>query len=167
MIETWPAGSGGLSALMVVALTTVTATAPAAPNRTAAIDAKFEPVIVIHVPPTAGPVDGVKLLIAGGGGGATYVNAPADVPDFPSGFVTAIVTGPATCAGLVAEMLVALFTVVDVAPTFPNFTVAAVWKFVPVIATTVPPLVEPVAGVKLATVGEGVSYVNCVVDVAL
>ena len=46
-------------------------------------------------------------------------------------------------------------TVTFVAATEPNFTVAPVTKFVPVIVTAVPPIVEPVFGDTPVTVGAG------------
>jgi len=53
-------------------------------------------------------------------------------------------------------VIVVLFvTVTFVAAAEPNFTVAPVTKFVPVIVTAVPPIVEPVFGDTPVTVGAG------------
>ncbi len=50
-------------------------------------------------------------------------------------------------------ILVLLTTTTFVAAVAPNFTVAPVAKFVPVIVTAVPPAVNPVFGDTLVTVG--------------
>jgi hypothetical protein len=53
-------------------------------------------------------------------------------------------------------VIVVLFvTVTFVAAVEPNFTVAPVTKFVPVIVTAVPPNVDPVLGEIPVTVGAG------------
>jgi hypothetical protein len=62
--------------------------------------------------------------------------------------MTVIVTSPGVCAGAIALMLVALFTVTLTADVSPNFTVAPFWKFDPLIATIVPPLAGPLRGVN-------------------
>ena len=66
--------------------------------------------------------------------------------------VTSTVADP---AGAVALIDVALFTVNAVAAVAPNFTADAPVKFVPVIATDVPPAVGPEAGLTPVTVGTG------------
>ena len=60
---------------------------------------------------------------------------------------------PAACAGAVATIEVELCTLTLDAATEPNFTVAPLAKFVPVIVTAVPPLVLPVVGWKPVIVG--------------
>jgi hypothetical protein len=75
------------------------------------------------------------------------------LPFSPPGFVTATVTAPAACAGVVAVMLVLLTTTTFVAAALPNVTVAPVAKLVPVIVTAVPPPVGPLFGATLVTVG--------------
>ena len=67
--------------------------------------------------------------------------------------VTVTVTAPALPAGVVAVIDVALTTTTLVAAVLPNFTVAPVAKFVPVIVTAVPPATGPVFGDTLLTVG--------------
>src|SRR5271163_3737181 len=52
-------------------------------------------------------------------------------------------------------MVVLFTTVTPVAAVEPNFTVAPVAKFVPVMVTAVPPAVEPLFGDTLLTVGTG------------
>jgi len=56
-------------------------------------------------------------------------------------------------------MLVPLTTTTFVAAVLPNFTVAPVAKFVPVIVTAVPPATGPLFGLTLLTVGTS-TYVN-------
>ena len=69
-----------------------------------------------------------------------------------------VTSTPPVPAGLVAEQLVVELHVTLVAELAPNFTVVAPGlKFVPVIATTVPPLAGPLAGLMLVTVGVGVA----------
>jgi hypothetical protein len=69
------------------------------------------------------------------------------------GFVTITLTEPAASAGVVAWIEVELETVTDVAAVLPKVTVAPVWKFVPVMVTTVPPEVVPEVGVMEVIVG--------------
>ena len=71
----------------------------------------------------------------------------------PIGIVTVISTVPALPAGAVAVIDVPLFTVNVVAALAPNFTAVAPVKFVPVIATMVPPAVGPLVGLTKVTVG--------------
>ena len=58
-------------------------------------------------------------------------------------------------AGDVAVILVALFTVNEIAAVAPNFTALAPVKFVPVTVTVVPPALGPEVGLTLVTVGAG------------
>ena len=73
----------------------------------------------------------------------------------PPAAVTITSTVPADSAGEVAVMEVVLTTVTPVAATVPNFTVLPALKLVPVMVTVVPPVVGPVLGVTLVTVGAG------------
>src|SRR2546427_11537977 len=66
-----PAACAGVVALSWVALTTLTPVAAAPPTVTVALASKPVPVIVIAVPPAAGPEVGLTALTVGG---ATYVN---------------------------------------------------------------------------------------------
>ncbi len=68
-------------------------------------------------------------------------------------FVTVTVTAPALPAGVFAVTCVPLTTTTLVAALLPNFTVAPVEKFVPVIMTAEPPAVDPLFGATLPTVG--------------
>jgi hypothetical protein len=83
----------------------------------------------------------------------------ARLPFSPPGFVTATVTAPAACAGVVAVIVVPLTTTTFVAAVPPNVTVAPEVKPVPVIVTAVPPPTGPLIGETLVTVGEA-TYVK-------
>ena len=67
--------------------------------------------------------------------------------------VTVMSTVPALPAGDVAVICVALTTVKLLAAVTPNLTVVAPVKLVPVMVTSVPPLVGPLVGVIPVTVG--------------
>jgi len=69
------------------------------------------------------------------------------------GLVTVTVTAPALPAGVVAVMVVLFTTATLVAAVAPNITVAPATKFVPVIVTAVPPVVDPLLGLTPLTVG--------------
>ena len=72
--------------------------------------------------------------------------------------VTVTVAAPTLPAGVVAVIVVLFTTATFVAAAPPNVTVAPVAKFVPVIVTAVPPVVDPLFGLTLVTVG-GATYV--------
>src|SRR5512138_3552990 len=151
-MATAPAACGGAVTVIDVEVDEITAAA-APPKLTLAPAAKLAPEMVTAVPPRSGPLDGVAELTAGGGG-ATYVNAPASVAERPSGFVTVTLTRPATCAGAVAEMETAE-TLPTAAAVPPTVTVAPVWKFAPEMTSAVPPAVGPLAGDTEAMEGGG------------
>ena len=69
--STVPALPAGAVAVIFVALLTVKPLALLAPNLTAVVPLKFEPVMMTLVPPATGPAVGEMLLTAGR---ATYVN---------------------------------------------------------------------------------------------
>ena len=69
--------------------------------------------------------------------------------------VTMTSTGPATWAGVVAVIDVAVTTVTVIAAVPPTLTVAPVAKFVPVITIGMPPAVVPLGGLTALTVGGG------------
>ena len=58
----------GLSAVIVVLLTTVTSVAAFVPKSTTVAPVKLVPVIVTEVPPAAGPLVGLRLVTAGAEG---------------------------------------------------------------------------------------------------
>ena len=76
------------------------------------------------------------------------------LPLKPPGLVTLTVTAPASPAGVVAVICVALTTTTLVAAATPKVTVAPVAKLVPVIVTAVPPAVGPSFGEILMTEGD-------------
>jgi hypothetical protein len=162
---TAPAAPAGVVAVTLVALTTVTPVAAAPPKVTEVAPVKSVPVIVIEVPPRVDPVSGDSAVTVGAGvGGVTYVNIVfAEL--VPEGVVTRTLAVPATPAGVVAVIEVALTTVTPVATAPPIVTEVAPVKFVPVIVTEVRPRVDPVSGDSAVTVGAGVggvTYVNIV-----
>lgn len=69
-------------------------------------------------------------------------------------------TAPVTVtAGAVAVIDVAEMTLNPVAGVVPNFTAVAPVRFVPVMVTTVPPRMDPVAGDSAVMVGGGAGAV--------
>jgi len=74
---TVPLACAGVSAVIVVALTTVTVDAGAPPMVTTAPVAKFVPVIVTAVPPRVAPEPGVTRVTVGAVGATAF--APLNV----------------------------------------------------------------------------------------
>ena len=68
-----PAVPAGVTAVMVVELTTVKPVAAVPPMVTAVAPVKLVPVMVTLVPPAAGPLDGLMLETVGGSGTAVPV----------------------------------------------------------------------------------------------
>jgi hypothetical protein len=81
-----------------------------------------------------------------------YVNPLLKLPLCPL-TVTVTVTTPAAFAGVVAVICVPLTTTTLLAAAAPNVTVAPAAKLVPVIVTAVPPVVNPLFGDTVLTVG--------------
>jgi hypothetical protein len=77
----------------------------------------------------------------------------------PSLLVTTTFTAPTGCAGVVAVIDVGLTTTTPVAGAPPRLTVALGRKPVPVIVTGVPPVVGPLVGAIVLTVGAGLTAV--------
>ena len=84
----------------------------------------------------------------------------ASVPDKPSGLITVTPNGPAAFDAVLAVRVVALTTVTLVAAAPPIVTVAPATKFVPETVIVVPPVVGPLAGLTLDTVGGGCALMN-------
>jgi hypothetical protein len=143
-IETVPAPSAGVTALICVVLLTVTDVAATLPNTTVASAWKPVPVIVTVVPPLVSPEVGETLLTVGGG--AVKVKAAASVADCEPGFVTVIETVPAVDAGVTACSSLPLTNVTMAAATPPKLTPAPLSNPLPVIVTVVPPATGPCAG---------------------
>ena len=85
----------------------------------------------------------------------------------PPTVVTETCASPSDPAGVTAVIFVADTTTTFVAATAPIFTLVAPKKFVPVIEMAVAPKVEPVVGVMAEMVGDGVTYVNALVLIAV
>jgi hypothetical protein len=96
-----------------------------------------------------------------------YVNPLASVPLCRSGLVTTMLTLPGLWGGVCALICVALITTTEVAAAPPKVTVAPDAKFIPFSITDVPPLVRPVLGETLVTVGAGAPKVKPLASVAL
>ena len=126
---------------------------------------RFVPVIVITVPPQAGPEVGLMEVMVGTAP-TTYVNVP-DLVAVPPAVVTATLLAPTVPAGVVAVMEVALTTTTLVAKAPPIFTLVAPVKLVPVMVIVVPPVVGPEVGLTFVIVGSGVMYVNALALVAV
>ena len=151
VMSTVPAVCAGEVAVIDVALFTVNDAAAVAPKLTAVAPVKPVPVIVTDVPPAVGPLVGLTLVTVGPLTNVNWSHAPVAL--VPLGVVTVTSTVPAVCAGEVAVIDVALFTVNDAAGVAPNCTAVAPVKPVPVIVTDVPPAVGPLVGLTLVTVG--------------
>jgi hypothetical protein len=109
--------------------------------------------VTLNVCVAAGLV-GEMLVTASLDGGALYRNwSAADVALVPAGVVTVTSTIPTACAGDVAVMLVSLLKVKFVAAVAPKLTAVTPVKPVPVIATLVPPMLDPDVGLMLETAG--------------
>ncbi len=145
--STAPAACAAVTAVISVSETTFTLVA-SSPIFTVEPFKNPVPLIFTDVPPVVGPV---ATSTEATFGGATYVNVgpPEDTP-FVS--VTTIESAPATVAAVVALISVSETTSTPVAE-LPIFTVAPSVNPVPVITTSVPPNVEPVAGSTFVTDG--------------
>ena len=153
VISTVPLPAGAV-AVICVALFTVKPLAVLAPNFTAVAPVKFVPVITTEVPPVAGPADVPRLLTVGA---PTYEYLSlALVALVPAPVTTVISTTPATWAGAVAVICVALLTVKPLALVAPNFTLVAFVKLLPVMMTDVPAVKGPEVGETLVMLGAGV-----------
>jgi hypothetical protein len=152
-MSTWPAASGGETAVIEVEELTVKLLAATVPKETLVAPVKLVPVMLTDVLPPVLPLD-VPKEVTVAAEAAVYVKLSLDEEvDVPVYVVTVTSTTPAACGGLVAVMEVAEFTVKELAATEPNLTAVAPVKFVPVITTEVPPAVVPVLVPKLVTVG--------------
>jgi hypothetical protein len=146
-----PGTPGGVTAVTVVALTTVTFVAGAPPTVTDVAPVSAVPEIVIGVPPITGPKEGaIEVMV---GAGAVYVNAPAAMAT-PPGVVTRMSFAPRLRPeGVTALTTVELTTVTAVAARPSMRTDVVFRRFSPVMVMRVPPVVGPDAGETLVTVG--------------
>src|SRR5438876_7403255 len=146
-----PAACVGVVAVIWVALTTLTPVAALPPTVTVAVASKPLPVMVIAVPPAAGPEVGLTALTVGD---AMYVNwSPGFAALGCPLTVTTTSNVPAPCAGVVAVSWVALTTLMPIAAVPPTVTVALALNPVPVTVIAVPPAVDPEVGLTALTVG--------------
>jgi hypothetical protein len=145
-----PVPAGDVAVILPVVLLYETLVAAFAPKTTVEADVKLVPEISTTVPPVVGPKAGEIPVIATI---AVYSNSFAvAVADCDPPVVTLTYCFPAIPAGDVAVNLpVVLLYETLVAAFDPKATVEAEEKFVPVISTTVPPLVEPVMGLIAVT----------------
>ena len=116
---------------------------------TAVAPARSVPVIVTAVPPAVVPDIGLIALTIGGSAKVKNVFA-AFVREFA---VTFTLNAPATCAGVVAVIVVSLTIIIPVAAVPPIFTAVAPVNPVPVIVMLVPPASGPLPGTTPVTVG--------------
>ena len=79
--------------------------------------------------------------------------SPAPVAEVPPGVVTVASAVPAAELGVVAVICVELRTLNELAAVAPNLTPLTEVKSVPVMVTTVPPVLGPTLGDTLVTVG--------------
>ena len=147
-----PAVPVGVTAVMLVALTTTTLVAALPPTVTLVAPVKLVPVMVIEVPPNVVPDVGETLVIVGNG--TTYVNALLLLA-VPPAVVTATLLTPAVPAGVLAVTEVLDTTTMFVAAMPPTVTLVAPVKLVPVMVIEVPPNVVPDVGETLVMVGTG------------
>jgi hypothetical protein len=150
-----PAALAGVTAVTVVAFTTLTEVAATPPTVTAVVPVRFVPFIVIDVPPEVGPAVGLNDAIVGC---VKYVKPFARFATPPS-VMTETVFAPALFAGVVAVTVVELRTLTEFATTPPIDTALVPVRFVPVIVIDVPPAVEPEFGLTEEIVG-GAKYVK-------
>jgi hypothetical protein len=78
-----------------------------------------------------------------------------EVAEMPPGVVTVMSTVPAVPAGLVALIWLAELTVKLEAALLPKSTAVAPLRLVPVMVTTVPPMLVPEVGLMPLTTGAG------------
>ena len=148
--STAPGACAGVVTVMVVSFTTVKAV-PAVPPKVAPVaPVNPVPVIVTAVPPAAGPLVGVREVMAG-----TCRNVKSPGCESPLGCCTITSTAPGACAGVVTVMVVSFTTVKAVPASPPKVTPVAPVKFVPVTVTSVPPVSGPLVGATELMVGIG------------
>jgi hypothetical protein len=121
-------------------------------NRTAVVPVNPDPVTMIGVPPSLGPLAGVNEVMLGALRKVKSSFEPL-LAEVPPAVVTDTVTTPTERAGEVAVICVAELTVNVVAAVAPKLTAVAPVKLVPVMVTDVPPAVVPNVGLTAVTVG--------------
>ena len=144
----------GLSAVIVVLLTTVTLVAAVVPKSTAVAPVKPLPVIVTNVPPTSGPLLGLMPVTTV----AVYaeVRSAGEVADLPRRRGHGHVHGAGARRAVGCDRAV-VTTVTPVAATRAEIDRRGAVKPLPVIVTIVPPTAGPLVGLTPETVGRRVA----------
>jgi len=138
--STTPAACAGVTAVMVVPLTTITPVAAVPPKVTPVAPVELVPVMVTEVP----------LRRAAGRrnrrhGRRRHIDIEARPGPGAARRRHRDIVTPAACAGVTAEMVVALTTAMPVAPP-PKVTAIVRVKWASVMVTEVPPCVGPLVG---------------------
>jgi hypothetical protein len=155
--STVPADLAGDMAVMEVAELTVNEVTVVVPNFTAETLIRLVPVMVTLVPPAFGPKLGLTPVTVAA---SWYRNwSLGEVAEVPPALATITSTVPADPAGDVAVIVLAEFTVNEVAGAEPKVTAEAPVKPEPVMVTRVPPASGPTTGRTAVTVGVA-RYVN-------
>ncbi len=124
------------------------------PNWTEIGGTRPVPVMVTGVPPVKSPPVGLMPVTVGAGIKSGELVKRGVGSEVPEGVVTITSKGPARPAGEVTEHCVAV-QLPMVAGLAPNVTEVAPVRPVPFTDTEVPPVVGPVPGTTLVTVGTG------------
>lgn len=144
-----PAVPAGVVHVMEVAETTTTFTHGLPPTLTVAPATNPVPVIVMAVPPAAGPSAGETWEMVGR---TKYVKALVLVAVPLLVVVTTTFTNAADLAAVVHVIVVGTVTTMFVQAVPPNVTDAPASKLVPVIVTLVPPAIGPPEGATVVMV---------------
>ena len=158
-----PGPWAGALTVALAALVTWTVVPAAVPKAMTVAPVRWVPVTATAVPPVVGPEVGVNVVMVGAG--CTYLNLDDDVT-VPLGVVTLMATVPAVPAGLVTTSFVATSDVILVTGFGPKATAVAPLRWVPLMVTTVPPVVGPEVGLNVVIDGEVTEEIDLVADVA-
>lgn len=151
---TSPAAWAGVTAVILVGLVTDRPVAAVPPTVTLETFTKLVPVMVIVVPPEINPEAGATVETVGAG--VVYVNELLRVTgDVILGNCTTTDTKPAAWAGVTAVICVEDTNVTLVAGVPPIVTLVGATRLAPVSVIVVPPVVRPVDGETLVSVGLG------------
>jgi len=143
----------GETAVIENAEFTVTVVADTPPKVTVEPVVKLVPAMTTEEPPPVGPELGVNDVTVGDAVAEKVNRSLADVAEVPPGVATVMSTVLAPAAGETAVIDVAELTVKLAAGVAPKLTAVVPVKFVPVIATGVPPAVGPDIGFTAVMVG--------------
>jgi hypothetical protein len=133
------------------------------PKVTKVTPVRFVPLRVTSVPPEIVPFSG-EILVIDGPDAKVKASFVATKPPVPENVVILTVAFPATCAGVIAVIEVAVEVPTMVAAVLLKVTELAPVRFVPVIVTVVPPLTVPFSGEIDVKVGDPAKvYAFCLV----